>query len=135
MLKCGHIRSSLPSKCAIKLCACSSMLGLLCQLPFLDGSSHQTSYPMKVDAVFLLLLFFVFIWHQSHKFFLFENLFDKCIDRKLEIFFPPMQRELWKSAFQLLEVPLSIFFPLNHACSVSGIHGSRMHNNRTCVSP
>src|SRR5258708_32476848 len=135
MPNCAHIPSTLPYKCAIKLCACSSMLGLLHQLPFLDGTSHQTSYPMKVDAVFLLLLFFVFIWHQSHKFFLFENLFDKCVNGKLEIFFPPMQRELRKSTFQLLEVLLSIFFHLNHACSASGIHGSRTHNKHTCVSP
>src|SRR3981081_1458907 len=39
----AHIPPTLPYKCAVKLCACSSVLGLLCQFQLLDGNSHQTS--------------------------------------------------------------------------------------------
>ena len=119
----AHIPSTLPYKCIIKLGTCSSMLGLLHKFPFLDGASYQTSDPVEVDAV-LLLFFFVFTWYLSNKYLLIKMLFNKLVNIMLEIPFPQKWRFLRKKVFQLLEVLPSLFFPLNHVCSVSGIHGS-----------
>ena len=67
------------------------MVRLLYQLPFLDGTGHQTPYSMEVDTVHLLV-FFVFAWYSRDEFFLREKLFDKFVDVMLEVLFLPTQR-------------------------------------------
>ena len=59
--------STLPYECAIKQCACNCVLWLLYQLPFLDSPSQQTSHPIEVDGI-MLLLFFAFTWYCGDKF-------------------------------------------------------------------
>jgi hypothetical protein len=117
----AHIPSTLPYKCTVKLSIYSSMLGLLHQFLFLDSTSYQTSHPMELDVV-LLLCFFVFAWYHSKNVLVVEMLFNELVGVMLEISFPQKWRLLWKKVFQLLEVLPSLFFPLNHACSVLGIH-------------
>src|SRR5882672_5242463 len=118
-----YIPSTLPNKCAVKLCTCSSILGLLYQLPFLNGTSNQTPYPMKADAV-KLLFFFIFAWYHSDNILLKEMFCNKFINIRLEVLFPLMRRQLQESVFQLFEVLPGLCLPLSHACSASGIHGS-----------
>src|SRR5229473_7221827 len=86
-----HIPSTLPYKCAINLRTYSSMLGLLYQFPFLDGTSHQMSYPMDVD-VHKLFTSIIFAYHCNGRFFLFKLLFNKSVNTRLEVISPPMWR-------------------------------------------
>jgi hypothetical protein len=67
------------------------MLGLLYQLPFLSGTSNQTPYPMKADAV-KLLLFFIIAWYHSDDILFKETLCNELVNMRLEVLFPPMRR-------------------------------------------
>ena len=78
---------------------------------------------MKADAV-KLLFFFMFAWYHSNNILLKEMLCNKFINIRLEVLFPLVWRQLQESVFQLFEVLPGLCFPLSHAYSVLGIHGS-----------